>query len=68
MPNRCSPEILRGLWLARLRLEVLERKATFCEQKVAKYFQLGCADFTANDPISKTFLRRIFQKAAAFSA
>ena len=26
----------RGNWLDRLRLEVLERKATFCEQKVAK--------------------------------
>ncbi len=26
----------RGSWLDRLRLEVFERKATFCEQKVAK--------------------------------
>jgi hypothetical protein len=44
------------------------RKATFCEQKIAKKlcYSGPVLGFSATGPKSKTFLRRFFQKAATF--
>ena len=44
----------------------VKRKATFCEQKVAKkLFQLGRAGDTDTGPKSKTFFAPLFFKKAA---
>jgi hypothetical protein len=48
----------------------VKRKASFCEQKEAKKlclrWAMGVGADTASGPASQKFLRRFFQKAAAF--